>query len=724
MARNSTLLMTLTLLESLAGTQFSSAFAAGTTYYVSQADGDDSRDGQSPQRDGGCGPWKSLARASAVTYGPGDRLLLKCGDAWNEPLTLRGSGTAENRITVASYGDGERPYIRRTPGGDTACIVIEKSGGYRLYDLELGFAQFGVRVNLGGKTRQDMENYLLQNCFFHDIDNPRDAGGNWGWAIRFFGPGRPQHLVVKNCIGLRTQAFLAPCAAFDMLVDGNTISHTCFNQVGQDWGRHMDITNNVFVYNYPWTYSNKELGITQVLAGNLQGDDKVRNNVSHNEFGWPGDYPGAPDGCGYDFEDRTGGVIFQHNFVHDSFGEAVLFMQKKDHQYLLFDGNIFRNNERFRECWKFDVHLEPSITGNGTFSNNTFFPRPGKRAFAAKPECFTYRNNDEDARGTFAAMPLVSRIEYRKGARVYTLACATPGATIRYTTDGSLPNAASMVYKGPVAVRRSGMLNAKTFKTGCYPSYVNALAVEMRGPEGRGPTAWWKLDEAVGGVVKDSASTSDGQMAGGVHGSTRPERGLTFDGAAGCVTFPSGRRRGIADTFSVAFWAEAKLPRDSLPEASSGAAGRSGQRFALGPAWGDLRAGEAGIAVSVGTNGVSVFESADNHLPPLLVDDCALPGWNHIAVVWRARQPTLYLNAVFEKAGCRSGITLVYQGKRHTLYFNDALEKGDRHNERTIHPLFNLGGMESGWFQGKLADVRVYDRALSDAEIQELAAGQ
>jgi hypothetical protein len=106
------------------------------------------------------------------------------------------------------------------------------------------------------------------------------------------------------------------------------------------------------------------------------------------------------------------------------------------------------------------------------------------------------------------------------------------------------------------------------------------------------------------------------------------------------------------------------------------------------------------------------------------LDDCPLRGWDHVAVVWRDRQPTLYLNGVFEKAGCRGGITLVYQGQHHTLYFNDALEKGDPHNERAIHPLFNLGGVESGWFQGKLADVRVYDRARGDAEIQQLAVGK
>lgn len=73
----------------------------------------------------------------------------------------------------------------------------------------------------------------------------------------------------------------------------------------------------------------------------------------------------------------------------------------------------------------------------------------------------------------------------------------------------------------------------------------------------------------------------------------------------------------------------------------------------------------------------------------------ALAGWNHIAVVYRNKQPTLYLNGVYEKAGCKS--------------------------TKTVHPAFDLGGSSYGWYEGKLKGIRVYNRALTDAEIQVLA---
>ncbi|MCX6997486.1 MAG: hypothetical protein NTV49_10475 [Kiritimatiellaeota bacterium] len=48
-----------------------SAYAAAT-YYVSQSSGNDASDGNSPST-----AWKTLARASQLSYAPGDKILLK-----------------------------------------------------------------------------------------------------------------------------------------------------------------------------------------------------------------------------------------------------------------------------------------------------------------------------------------------------------------------------------------------------------------------------------------------------------------------------------------------------------------------------------------------------------------------------------------------------------------------------------------------------------------------
>jgi len=92
---------------------FAATPAKTATYYVSQSTGDDSSNGQAAKPDGSAGPWKTLARASTSNYVAGDRILLKCGDTWNEELHPKGSGAADNPITISSYGEGKKPLIDR-----------------------------------------------------------------------------------------------------------------------------------------------------------------------------------------------------------------------------------------------------------------------------------------------------------------------------------------------------------------------------------------------------------------------------------------------------------------------------------------------------------------------------------------------------------------------------------------------------------------------------------
>ena len=667
--------------------------------------------------------------------------------------------------------------------------MLNKVAGYRFHDLELGFALTGIHIELDPKVKPVYDYYHIENCFFHDIANPifPPTGSSpvewwrWAFAIRGDGGGRAKNITVKNCIGLRTQGFLGIDSKDNLSFDGNTVAHTSLNQVSQSEGKHQNITNCVFVYNYPWTFD--KWGTTQVIAGGLRGGDSIRNEVINNEFGWPGDYPGSPDGCGYDFETSTSDVTFKNNFVHDSYGEAILFMGDRVQKNLIFDGNILRNNVRFSPRWDCTISLPLNVTGNGVFSNNVFYLWPGKKAFSSKPDCFTYVNNDERPTRPFAAMPLVSHISYGAGSRTYALECATPGATIRYTMDGSLPNSSSAVYTRPIRVKRSCALNAKAFKEGYYNSYVNSLVVEMRIQEGRFPSAWWKLDEKSGITARDSAGGNDGFLDGATrtasrigpclwfHGSgsgvnlkhaglaaiadtftiafwanpeaARPSTpevnrgiGLTgtawwkldegtgdtvadanggppgtitgctwtngkfghalrFNGSSNFVNLNNAGLKAVSDSFTVSFWANPEATRAVTPEANAGISGTSDQRYALEPAQYSDVSGSAGVGVSVGTNGVSVFELADNYMPSLLVSDRPLSGWNQIVVVYQDNQPSLYINGSLVRTGLKSA--------------------------RRVHPNFRLGGGPYGWYKGELDDVRVYPRALTEIEVRQLS---
>lgn len=51
-------------------------------------------------------------------------------------------------------------------------------------------------------------------------------------------------------------------------------------------------------------------------------------------------------------------------------------------------------------------------------------------------------------------------------AQTVSITCATPGATIRYTTDGTVPTATSSAYSNPLTVSVTTTINAKGFKSG------------------------------------------------------------------------------------------------------------------------------------------------------------------------------------------------------------------------------------------------------------------
>ena len=57
-----------------------------------------------------------------------------------------------------------------------------------------------------------------------------------------------------------------------------------------------------------------------------------------------------------------------------------------------------------------------------------------------------------------------------------SIACLTPGATIRFTTDGSDPTAASATYSGPIIYTNGVVVKARAFKSGFADSAVGMFS--------------------------------------------------------------------------------------------------------------------------------------------------------------------------------------------------------------------------------------------------------
>ncbi|WP_205509787.1 LamG-like jellyroll fold domain-containing protein [Longitalea arenae] len=148
----------------------------------------------------------------------------------------------------------------------------------------------------------------------------------------------------------------------------------------------------------------------------------------------------------------------------------------------------------------------------------------------------------------------------------------------------------------------------------------------------------------------------------------------------------------ITNTFTVEMWVNPDAPHEIDAESQTGTAGMSGQKYAIYPTQYSAASGTAGMGISVGTNGVSVYENADSYMPPLLVWQGTITGWKHIAVVYNNKVPSLYIDGQFVKSGVES-------------------------TKSTINPSYNFCTGPYGTMTGGLDEVRIWNIARTQAEI-------
>lgn len=118
--------LTAALFAGCAGTPH---YTPARSYYVSP-DGDDDNDGRSPGQ-----AWRSLARADARAFEPGDRLLLRGGGRFPGSLKLGEdeAGRADRPVVVSSYGGGRATIVAdNTPG-----LSVHNTAGVEIRELAI-----------------------------------------------------------------------------------------------------------------------------------------------------------------------------------------------------------------------------------------------------------------------------------------------------------------------------------------------------------------------------------------------------------------------------------------------------------------------------------------------------------------------------------------------------------------------------------------------------------
>ncbi|WP_163144574.1 LamG-like jellyroll fold domain-containing protein [Bacillus sp. 22-7] len=151
--------------------------------------------------------------------------------------------------------------------------------------------------------------------------------------------------------------------------------------------------------------------------------------------------------------------------------------------------------------------------------------------------------------------------------------------------------------------------------------------------------------------------------------------------------------KDLKNSFAYEFWIKPSANHKIKKESVNGIAGIHGQKYIIYPGHGQIET-QAGTGISIGRNGISVFEHTVNHLPATLVYPTSIKNWTHIAVVYRDKVPFLYINGIFIKKGRRS--------RKEILYASGI-----------------IGGSEYGHFSGELRELRVWSYARTESEILE-----
>lgn len=149
------------------------------------------------------------------------------------------------------------------------------------------------------------------------------------------------------------------------------------------------------------------------------------------------------------------------------------------------------------------------------------------------------------------------------------------------------------------------------------------------------------------------------------------------------------------NNFSFDIWAKPTGTITVNTQATTGAPGTTGQRYIIDPIF--YASPNAGAGISLGTNGISVYEHSGSYLPPLLSHGVTISStvFTHFVVVYTNKQPSLYINNTFIKTGLTSPRTNVYCDQSR------------------------FGGGPYGYFAGQIAAIKIYDKSLNASEVNQ-----
>ncbi len=177
--------------------------------------------------------------------------------------------------------------------------------------------------------------------------------------------------------------------------------------------------------------------------------------------------------------------------------------------------------------------------------------------------------------------------------------------------------------------------------------------------------------------------------------------GTTLAAAEPFPTPSPGRYRDVTNNFTISVWVKAEVDLGLPPEGLAGVlhSDFNAYSFVIYPPAGNAvyGPGQAACGLTAGRDGVLVYERSQGDPSPVLAAAMALSGWTHLAIVYKAGAPSLYVNGKFVEQGRKSG--------------------------NAVHPGLGEAFERDGafYFQGSMNEPELFREALGQDRIEQLA---
>ncbi|MGG3466177.1 glycosyltransferase [Neobacillus pocheonensis] len=153
-----------------------------------------------------------------------------------------------------------------------------------------------------------------------------------------------------------------------------------------------------------------------------------------------------------------------------------------------------------------------------------------------------------------------------------------------------------------------------------------------------------------------------------------------------------GLLTNLKNSFTYEFWVKPDILHPINKQSRKKPVNPDGQNYINGP--GHVKYyDEAAVHVSVGKNGITVYEHTDINIYAVLVYEEVIKKEAHIAVIYDDGRPYLYMNGAFVKSGERSP-------------------------KRNVYPAGIFGEQPGLYFEGDIKEIRLWDHCRSEKQLQ------